>query len=67
MLFAVIAYPGLITALLHYVNYRWPSAGDWEYEGLGLPAVLQLLVVCAPAAIIYRARHRARSIRQRLG
>jgi hypothetical protein len=61
VLFAVIAYPVLVTALLHYINYQWPSAGDWGYEGLGLPAVLQLLVVCAPAAIICRARRRARS------
>jgi hypothetical protein len=61
VLFAVIAYPGLVTALLHYINYRWPSASYWGYEGLGLPAVLQLLVVCAPAAIIYRAWRRARS------
>lgn len=60
VLFAVIAYPGLVTVLLHYIAYRWPSA-DWGYEGLGLPAVLQLLVVCAPAAIMYRARRRARS------
>jgi hypothetical protein len=62
VLFAVIAYPGLETALLHYINYRWPSAGYWGYEGLPtLPAVLELLVVCAPAVIIYRARRRARS------
>jgi hypothetical protein len=62
VLFAVIAYPALVTALLHYINYRWPSAGYWGYEDLPtLPAVLELLVVCAPAAIIYRARHRARS------
>lgn len=62
VLFAVIAYPVLVTVLLHYVDYRWPYAGDWGYEGLGLPAVLQLLVVCAPAVIIYRARRRARSL-----
>jgi hypothetical protein len=62
VLFAVIAYPVLVTALLHYINYRWPSAGYWGYEGLPtLPAVLELLFVCAPAAIIYRARRRARS------
>ncbi len=62
VLFAVIAYPVLVTLLLHYINYRWPSAGYWGYEGLPtLPAVLELLLVCAPAAIIYRARRRARS------
>jgi hypothetical protein len=62
VLFAVIAYPVLATVLLHYINYRWPSAGYWGYEGLPtLPAVLELLVVCAPAAIIYRAQRRARS------
>lgn len=62
VLFAVIAYPGLVTVLLHYIDYRWPSAGYWGYEDLPtLPAVLELLVVCAPAAIIYRARRRARS------
>ena len=62
VLFAVIAYPVLVTVLLHYINYRWPSAGYWGYEGLPtLPAVLQLLVVCAPAVIMYRARRRARS------
>jgi hypothetical protein len=61
VLFAVIAYPGLESVLLHYIDYRWPSAGEWGYEGLGLPAVLELLVVCAPAAIMYRARRRARS------
>ena len=62
VLFAVIAYPVLVTALLHYINYRWPSAGYWGYEGLPtLPTVLEVLVVGAPAAIIYRARRQARS------
>jgi hypothetical protein len=62
VLFAVIAYPGLVTVLLHNINYWWPSAGYWGYEGLPtLLTVLELLVVCAPAAIIYRARRRARS------
>jgi hypothetical protein len=67
VLFAVIAYPGLVTVLLHYLDYRWPSAGEWGYAGLGLPAVLELLVVCAPAAIMYRARRRARSFRPARG
>jgi hypothetical protein len=62
VLFAVIAYPVLEAVLLHYINYRWPSAGYWGYEGLPtLPAVLERLVVCAPAVIIYGARRRARS------
>jgi hypothetical protein len=59
VLFAVIAYPVLVTVLLHYIDFRWPSAGYWGY--VGLPAVFQLLVVCALAVIIYRARRRARS------
>jgi hypothetical protein len=62
VLFAVIAYPVLVTVLLHYIDYRWPSAGYWGYGNLPtLPAVLGLLVVCAPAAITYRARRRVRS------
>lgn len=68
VLFAVIAYPVLESVLLHYINYRWPSAGYWGYEGLPtLPTVLELLVVCAPGAIMYRARRRARSFRPARG
>ena len=68
VLFAVIAYPVLVTALLHYINYRWPSAGYWGYEGLPtLPTVLEVLVVGAPAAIIYRARRQRPVVQQRIG
>ncbi len=61
VLFAVLAYPGLEQVLLRYVvgPFWSPDAPYWLYAALS--TVLEVLIVCAPAVVIYRAWHRARS------
>jgi hypothetical protein len=67
VLFAVIAYPGVVQVLILYVMARfwWPAMPYWLYAGL--IAALEASVVCAPAVIIYRTWHRARSLRSGSG
>jgi hypothetical protein len=62
VLFAVLAYPAVEPVLFHYVvtAFWGPDMPYWLYAGLR--AALEAIVVCAPAVVLYRAWHRARSL-----
>jgi hypothetical protein len=62
VLFAVLAYPAVEQVLLQYVvpPFWALDMPYWLYAGIS--AALEVLIVCAPAVVIYRARHRAWSL-----
>jgi hypothetical protein len=67
VLFAVLAYPAVEQVLFQYavIAFWRPATPIWLVAGLG--AALEALVVCGPAVLVYRARHRARPLRSGSG